>query len=92
MRTPEYLLRIISSYLSARSPRLTTRTTGQSPTESQQAFHKDRSGWGPSCERQCTMPVLRLTSSQANVRIVGFADDIALVAVAKHLWQIDVLI
>ncbi|CAB0040611.1 unnamed protein product, partial [Trichogramma brassicae] len=24
-----------------------------------------------------------------DVRIVGFADDIAVVAVAKHLWQIE---
>ncbi|CAB0031140.1 unnamed protein product [Trichogramma brassicae] len=32
--------------------------------------------------------VLRL-NFRGNVRIVGFADDIALVAVAKHLWQIE---
>ncbi|CAB0027962.1 unnamed protein product [Trichogramma brassicae] len=32
--------------------------------------------------------VLRLNFT-GNVRIVGFADDIALVAVAKHLWQIE---
>ncbi|CAB0032743.1 unnamed protein product [Trichogramma brassicae] len=32
--------------------------------------------------------VLRLNLG-GNVKIVGFADDIALVAVAKHLWQIE---
>ncbi|CAB0038688.1 unnamed protein product [Trichogramma brassicae] len=32
--------------------------------------------------------VLRL-NFRGNERIVGFADDIALVAVAKHLWQIE---
>ncbi|CAB0043984.1 unnamed protein product [Trichogramma brassicae] len=33
-------------------------------------------------------PILRL-NFDGDVRIVGFADDIAVVAVAKHLWQIE---
>ncbi|CAB0037297.1 unnamed protein product [Trichogramma brassicae] len=36
----------------------------------------------------CMNAILRL-NFDCDVRIVGFADDIAVVAVAKHLWQIE---
>ncbi|CAB0035489.1 unnamed protein product [Trichogramma brassicae] len=47
-----------------------------------------RIGLGPILWNAMYDAVLRLNFT-GNVRIVGFADDIALVAVAKHLWQIE---
>ncbi|KAL7286997.1 hypothetical protein TKK_0018795 [Trichogramma kaykai] len=83
MRTPEYLLRIISSYLSARVLDYDTddgpgsyRATAGIPQGSVLRLIL----WNVMYDA-----VLRL-NFRGNVRILGFADDIALVAVAKHLW------
>uniref|UniRef100_A0ABD2WYD8 Reverse transcriptase domain-containing protein n=1 Tax=Trichogramma kaykai TaxID=54128 RepID=A0ABD2WYD8_9HYME len=64
---PDYLLRIISSYFSAR---VLDFTTDEGPE---------------SYEVTAGVP----QGFDGDVRIVGFADDIAVVAVAKHLWQIE---
>ncbi|CAB0044395.1 unnamed protein product [Trichogramma brassicae] len=40
-------------------------------------------------ERHVRRPFCTSSTSEANVKIVGFAYDIALVTVAKHLWQIE---
>ncbi|CAB0035211.1 unnamed protein product [Trichogramma brassicae] len=62
------------------------RTKVQSPTKSQQESHRGQY-WARSCGTLC-MTILRL-NFDGDVRIVGFADDIAVVAVAKHPWQIE---
>ncbi|CAB0043302.1 unnamed protein product [Trichogramma brassicae] len=84
---PDYLLRIIANYFSARVCSTSPRTKVQSPTKSQQEFHKGQY-WARSCGNVMYDAILRL-NFDGDVRIVGFADDIAVVAVAKHLWQIE---
>ncbi|CAB0029048.1 unnamed protein product, partial [Trichogramma brassicae] len=84
---PDYLLRIIASYFSARVLDFTPRTKVQSPTKSQQESHRGQY-WGPILWNVMYDAILRL-NFDGDVRIVGFADDIAVVAVAKHLWQIE---
>ncbi|CAB0037305.1 unnamed protein product, partial [Trichogramma brassicae] len=61
--------------------------TVQSPTKSQQEFHRGQY-WARSLWNVMYDAILRL-NFDGDVRIVGFADDIAVVAVAKHLWQIE---
>ncbi|CAB0045376.1 unnamed protein product [Trichogramma brassicae] len=63
------------------------RTKVQSPTKSQQEFHRGQY-WAPILWNVMYDAILRL-NFDGDVRIVGFADDIAVVAVAKHLWQIE---
>ncbi|CAB0041409.1 unnamed protein product [Trichogramma brassicae] len=85
MGTPEYLLRIVASYLSARE--LDYDTDGPEPYRVTAGVPQG-SVLGPNLWNVMYDAVLRLNFG-GNVKIVGFADDIALVAVAKHLWQIE---
>uniref|UniRef100_A0ABD2W6R7 Reverse transcriptase domain-containing protein n=1 Tax=Trichogramma kaykai TaxID=54128 RepID=A0ABD2W6R7_9HYME len=82
----EYLLRIISSYLSARV--LDFDTDDGPGSYIVTAGVPQGSVPGPILWNVMYNAVLRL-KFRDNVRIIGFADDIALVAVAKHLWQIE---
>ncbi|CAB0040003.1 unnamed protein product [Trichogramma brassicae] len=86
MRTPEYLLKIISSYLSARL--LGCDTDDGTETHRVTAGVPQGSVLGPILWNVMYDAVLRLNFG-GNVKIISFADDIALVAVAKHLWQIE---
>ncbi|CAB0040027.1 unnamed protein product [Trichogramma brassicae] len=86
MRTPEYLLRIVGSYLSARELDYDTDDGPESYRVT--AGVPQGSVLGPILWNVMYDAVLRLNFG-GYVKIVGFADDIALVAVAKHLWQIE---
>ncbi|CAB0032789.1 unnamed protein product [Trichogramma brassicae] len=83
---PDYLLRIIASYFSAR---VLDFTTDEGP-ESYEVTAGVPQGvsTGPDLWNVMYDAILRL-NFDGDVRIVGFADDIAVVAVAKHLWQIE---
>ncbi|CAB0039405.1 unnamed protein product [Trichogramma brassicae] len=86
MRTLEYLLRIISSYLLARV--LNYDTDNGPGSHSVTAGVSQGSVSGPILWNVMYDAILRL-NFRGNVRIVRFADDIALVAVPKHQWQIE---
>ncbi|CAB0041848.1 unnamed protein product [Trichogramma brassicae] len=83
---PDYLLRIIASYFSAR---VLDFTTDEGPESYEvTAGVPQGSVLGPILWNVMYDAILRL-NFDGDVRIVEFADDIAVVAVAKHLWQID---
>ncbi|CAB0034340.1 unnamed protein product [Trichogramma brassicae] len=77
MHVPEYLLRIIRSYISARLLDYYRRRTRDPMSHSRR-----------STRNVMYDTVLRL-KFRGSVKIVRFVDDIGLVAVAKHLWQIE---
>ncbi|CAB0039258.1 unnamed protein product [Trichogramma brassicae] len=79
MRTPQYLPRIVGSYLSARSLDYDTEDGPESYRVT--AGVPQESVLGPILWNVMYDAVLRLNFG-GNVKIVGFADDIALVAVA----------
>ncbi|CAB0042524.1 unnamed protein product [Trichogramma brassicae] len=84
---PDYLLRIIANYFSAR---VLDFTTDEGPESYEvTAGVPQGSVLGPILWNVMYDAILRLNFDGDDVRIVGFADDIAVVAVAKHLWQIE---
>ncbi|CAB0032108.1 unnamed protein product, partial [Trichogramma brassicae] len=64
-----------------------SRTTDSSPTVSRLEFHRARSS-APILWNVMYDAILRLDLGDG-VQVIGFADDIAVVAVAKHLWEIE---
>ncbi|CAB0044445.1 unnamed protein product [Trichogramma brassicae] len=64
------------------------RTKVQSPTKSQQESHRGQY-WARSCGTLCMTRSCASTSMAMFVSSSVFSDDIAVVAVAKHLWQIE---
>ncbi|CAB0029200.1 unnamed protein product [Trichogramma brassicae] len=83
---PDYLLRYIASYFSARVLDFTTDDGPESYKVTADVIQG--SVLGPILWNVMYDAILRL-NFDGDVLMVGFADDISVVAVAKHLWQIE---
>ncbi|CAB0032299.1 unnamed protein product [Trichogramma brassicae] len=86
IETPAYLLKIIANYFQDRV--LEFGTSDGPEVGSVTAGVPQGSVLGPTLWNVMYDAILRL-NLQRSVNIVGFADDIALVAVGKYLWQIE---
>ncbi|CAB0031150.1 unnamed protein product, partial [Trichogramma brassicae] len=86
IETPAYLLKIIANYFQDRV--LEYSTSDGTDAGSVTAGVPQGSVLGPTLWDVMYDSILRL-NLQRSVNIVGFADDIALVALAKHLWQVE---
>ncbi|CAB0029354.1 unnamed protein product [Trichogramma brassicae] len=87
MNVSEYLLRTITSYFSDRVLDFLTRDDGQQ-SYGVTAGVPQGSVLGPILWNVMYDAILRLDLGDG-VQVIGFADDIAVVAVAKHLWEIE---
>ncbi|CAB0036598.1 unnamed protein product, partial [Trichogramma brassicae] len=86
MNVSEYLLRTITSYFSDRVLDVLTDDGQQSYGVT--AGVPQGSVLGPILWNVMYDAILRLDLGDG-VQVIGFADDIAVVAVAKHLWEIE---
>ncbi|CAB0030936.1 unnamed protein product, partial [Trichogramma brassicae] len=86
MNVSEYLLRTITSYFSDRVLDFLTDDGQQSYGVT--AGVPQGSVLGPILWNVMYDAILRLDLGDG-VQVIGFADDIAVVAVAKHLWEIE---
>ncbi|CAB0042904.1 unnamed protein product [Trichogramma brassicae] len=86
IHTPRYMMRIIDSYF---QDRVLSYSTDDGPESCRvTAGVPQGSVLGPTLWNVMYDAILQL-EFRHGVQIVGFADDIALIGVAKHLWQLE---